>query len=201
MKGKWTLMRGTLQDPLQLYHSKCSAFKYWCETPALRCVQWSTSLKVWALWKQITCSFLTWNFVGLSFCLTIQKCSRWFDCCFWSPSPRFVSFQLEQLYSLSLCSREDCLRILSRHQWNLQQASRYLIRWSRDDRSGASERERPPLSTERRVWVILNTRMVDFFSSFFTCFTLTLDAARHTMGRDGRSSAYENRKMKMVECT
>ncbi|XP_044039250.1 non-receptor tyrosine-protein kinase TNK1 isoform X2 [Siniperca chuatsi] len=59
--------------------------------------------------------------------------------------------ELEQLYSLSLCSREDCMRILSRYQWNLQVASRYLIRWSRDDRPGSGERERPPISTERRV--------------------------------------------------
>uniref|UniRef100_A0A3Q2Y066 Tyrosine kinase, non-receptor, 1 n=1 Tax=Hippocampus comes TaxID=109280 RepID=A0A3Q2Y066_HIPCM len=59
--------------------------------------------------------------------------------------------QMEQLYSLSLCSREDCLRILSRYQWNLQLASRYLIRWSRDDRSASGERERAQLSGERRV--------------------------------------------------
>lgn len=44
--------------------------------------------------------------------------------------------QVEQLYSLSLCSRDDCFRILSKHQWNLQQASRYLIRWSREDKAG-----------------------------------------------------------------
>lgn len=44
--------------------------------------------------------------------------------------------QLEQLYSLSLCSREDCLRILSKYQWNLQLASRYLIRWSREEKAG-----------------------------------------------------------------
>lgn len=44
--------------------------------------------------------------------------------------------QLEQLYSLSLCSREDCLRILSRYQWNLQLASRQLIRFSREEKAG-----------------------------------------------------------------
>lgn len=48
----------------------------------------------------------------------------------------FCRPQLEQLYSLSLCSREDCLRILSRYQWNLQLASRYLIRWSREEKAG-----------------------------------------------------------------
>lgn len=44
--------------------------------------------------------------------------------------------QVEQLYSLSLCSRDDCLRILSKYQWNLQLASRYLIRWCREDKAG-----------------------------------------------------------------
>lgn len=67
----------------------------------------------------------------------------------WNPMRAEQQLKLETLYSLSLCSREDCLKILSRHQWNLQLASRYLIRWSRDDRPG--ERERPQVSTERRV--------------------------------------------------
>ncbi|XP_019951204.2 non-receptor tyrosine-protein kinase TNK1 [Paralichthys olivaceus] len=59
--------------------------------------------------------------------------------------------KFEQLYSLSLCSKEDCLRILSRYQWNLQLASRFLIRSTRDDRAGPVERERPQVSAERRV--------------------------------------------------
>ncbi|XP_078132216.1 non-receptor tyrosine-protein kinase TNK1 [Sander vitreus] len=62
----------------------------------------------------------------------------------WNPVRAEQQLKLEQMYSLSLCSKEDCLRILSRYQWNLQLASRYLIRWS-------GERERPPVSTERRV--------------------------------------------------
>ncbi|KAF3697933.1 Activated CDC42 kinase 1 [Channa argus] len=66
----------------------------------------------------------------------------------WNPMRAQQQLKLEQLYSLSLCSREDCLKILSRSQWNLQAASRYLIRWSRD---GSGERERPQISTERRV--------------------------------------------------
>jgi len=56
------------------------------------------------------------------------------------PSP-----QWERLYSLSLCSKEDCVRILSRYQWNLQLASRYLIRLTREDRGpgpGPGDRER-----------------------------------------------------------
>ncbi|KAI3376409.1 hypothetical protein L3Q82_016889 [Scortum barcoo] len=61
----------------------------------------------------------------------------------WNPVRAEQQLKLEQLYSLSLCSKEDCLRILSRYQWNLQLASRYLIRWSQE--------ERPPNSTERRV--------------------------------------------------
>lgn len=69
----------------------------------------------------------------------------------WNPLRAEQQLKLEQLYSLSLCSREDCLRILSRYQWNLQVASRYLIRWSRDDRPGPSDRDRPSVSAERRV--------------------------------------------------
>uniref|UniRef100_A0A3P9KN01 Tyrosine kinase non receptor 1 n=1 Tax=Oryzias latipes TaxID=8090 RepID=A0A3P9KN01_ORYLA len=59
--------------------------------------------------------------------------------------------KLEQLYSLSLCSKEDCNKILTLHQWNLQHASRYLMRWSREDRAAASDRERQQISAERRV--------------------------------------------------
>lgn len=69
----------------------------------------------------------------------------------WNPVRAEQQLKLEQLYSLSLCSREDCLRILARYQWNLQLASRYLIRWSREERPGLGERERPQISAERRV--------------------------------------------------
>ncbi|XP_010777811.1 LOW QUALITY PROTEIN: non-receptor tyrosine-protein kinase TNK1 [Notothenia coriiceps] len=69
----------------------------------------------------------------------------------WNPLRAEQQLKLEQLYSLSLCSREDCLRVLSRYQWNLQLASRYLIRWSRDDRPGPGDRERAQISAERRV--------------------------------------------------
>uniref|UniRef100_A0A3B3Y403 non-specific protein-tyrosine kinase n=1 Tax=Poecilia mexicana TaxID=48701 RepID=A0A3B3Y403_9TELE len=34
---------------------------------------------------------------------------------------------VEQLYSLSLCSAENCVKILTKHQWNLELASRYLL--------------------------------------------------------------------------
>ncbi|XP_062239484.1 non-receptor tyrosine-protein kinase TNK1 [Platichthys flesus] len=71
--------------------------------------------------------------------------------CDWNPMRAEQQLKFEQLYSLSLCSRDDCLRILSRYQWNLQLASRYLIRSSREDRTGTAERERPQVSAERRV--------------------------------------------------
>lgn len=71
--------------------------------------------------------------------------------CDWNPVRAEQQLKLEQLYSLSLCSREDCIKILLKYQWNLQMASRYLIRWSRDDRTGPSERDRPQISAERRV--------------------------------------------------
>lgn len=60
-----------------------------------------------------------------------------------------ASRQLEQLYSLSLCSREDCHRLLSRYHWNLQLASRYLIRYSQDERPAPSDRD-------RRMWHMTN---------------------------------------------
>lgn len=60
----------------------------------------------------------------------------------WNPVRAEQQLKLEQLYSLSLCSREDCLRILSRYQWNLQQASRYLIRFSQEERPAPSDRDR-----------------------------------------------------------
>lgn len=69
----------------------------------------------------------------------------------WNPIRAEQHLKLEQLYSLSLCSKEDCLKILSRYQWNLQLASRYLLKWYRDERSGSSERDRPTVSAERRV--------------------------------------------------
>uniref|UniRef100_A0A3B4BHA4 non-specific protein-tyrosine kinase n=1 Tax=Periophthalmus magnuspinnatus TaxID=409849 RepID=A0A3B4BHA4_9GOBI len=46
--------------------------------------------------------------------------------CDWNPIRAEQHLKLEQLYSLSLCSRDDCVRILSKYQWNLQLASRYL---------------------------------------------------------------------------
>lgn len=67
----------------------------------------------------------------------------------WNPMRAEQQLKLEQLYSLSLCSREDCLKILSRYQWNLQLASRYLIRMFKEERPAPGER--PQISSERRV--------------------------------------------------
>ncbi|XP_035771169.1 non-receptor tyrosine-protein kinase TNK1 [Neolamprologus brichardi] len=54
----------------------------------------------------------------------------------WNPVRAEQQLKMEQLYSLSLCSREDCVKILAKHQWNLQLASRYLIRVTTSDRPG-----------------------------------------------------------------
>uniref|UniRef100_A0A1A8FN27 non-specific protein-tyrosine kinase n=1 Tax=Nothobranchius korthausae TaxID=1143690 RepID=A0A1A8FN27_9TELE len=67
----------------------------------------------------------------------------------WNPVRAEQQLKLEQLYLLSLCSKEECLKILTRHQWDLQQASRYLFRVTREDRTGPSDR--PQISSERRV--------------------------------------------------
>lgn len=82
----------------------------------------------------------------------------------------FPSRQVEQLYLLSLCSKEDCFKILSRHQWDLQQASRTLIRLSREERPGPSDR--PQISAERRVWGTLWADLMFVFSNswMFDCF-------------------------------
>ncbi|KAM4564512.1 non-receptor tyrosine-protein kinase TNK1 [Fundulus diaphanus] len=69
----------------------------------------------------------------------------------WNPMRAEQQLKIEQLYSLSLCTVEDCVKILSRHQWNLQLASRYLIRFSREERAGPGDRDRPQISAERRV--------------------------------------------------
>ncbi|KAM8881698.1 non-receptor tyrosine-protein kinase TNK1 [Synchiropus picturatus] len=69
----------------------------------------------------------------------------------WNPLRAEQQLKLEQLYSLSLCSKEDCFKVLTRYQWNLQLASRYLLRWSREERPSAGERERAQISAERRV--------------------------------------------------
>ncbi|KAM6949478.1 non-receptor tyrosine-protein kinase TNK1-like [Aplochiton taeniatus] len=74
----------------------------------------------------------------------------------WNPMRAEQQLKMEQLYSLSLCSREDCHRILSKYQWDLQLSSRYLIRMTREDRVGGGERrdgerEQAPAPTERRV--------------------------------------------------
>uniref|UniRef100_A0AAZ3PQ46 Non-specific protein-tyrosine kinase n=1 Tax=Oncorhynchus tshawytscha TaxID=74940 RepID=A0AAZ3PQ46_ONCTS len=75
----------------------------------------------------------------------------------WNPVRAQQQLKMEQLYSLSLCSRDDCVMILSRYQWNLQLASRYLIRMVREDRTGGGERKRkdgergtPPVAMARR---------------------------------------------------
>uniref|UniRef100_A0A4W5PKY4 Tyrosine kinase, non-receptor, 1 n=1 Tax=Hucho hucho TaxID=62062 RepID=A0A4W5PKY4_9TELE len=72
----------------------------------------------------------------------------------WNPVRAQQQLKMEQLYSLSLCSRDDCVMILSRYQWNLQLASRYLIRMVREDRTGGKrkdgERGTPPAAMERR---------------------------------------------------
>ncbi|XP_063043454.1 non-receptor tyrosine-protein kinase TNK1 [Engraulis encrasicolus] len=52
----------------------------------------------------------------------------------WNPVKAEQMLKIGQLYSMGLCSREDCNRILSRHKWDLEQSSRYLFRWAQEDR-------------------------------------------------------------------
>ncbi|XP_061090962.1 non-receptor tyrosine-protein kinase TNK1 [Conger conger] len=64
----------------------------------------------------------------------------------WNPFRAEQQLKTEQLYFMSMCSREECRSILSQHQWDLQQASRYLIRLARE-----GEREGAPGGDRHRV--------------------------------------------------
>ncbi|XP_054880382.1 non-receptor tyrosine-protein kinase TNK1 [Poeciliopsis prolifica] len=83
--------------------------------------------------------------------VTTEEVRSALQCNDWNPVRAEQQLKVEQLYLLSLCSAEDCVKILNKHQWNLEQASRYLIRVTREDRPGAGERDRPHISAERRV--------------------------------------------------
>ncbi|KAG5260943.1 hypothetical protein AALO_G00298250 [Alosa alosa] len=52
----------------------------------------------------------------------------------WNPVRAEQQLKMEQLYFMSLCSKEDCYRVLSRHKWDLQQASRFLLRMAKEGR-------------------------------------------------------------------
>lgn len=49
--------------------------------------------------------------------------------------PLLCSIQAEQLYHMNQCSREDCHKILARYNWDLQMASRFVIRMATERRS------------------------------------------------------------------
>ncbi|KAJ8416824.1 hypothetical protein AAFF_G00327020 [Aldrovandia affinis] len=68
----------------------------------------------------------------------------------WNPLRAEQQLKMEQLYFMSMCSREDCIRILSRHQWDLQLASRYLLRLAREGDRGGGDRE-GPTGTDRHA--------------------------------------------------
>ncbi|XP_028847409.1 non-receptor tyrosine-protein kinase TNK1 [Denticeps clupeoides] len=71
----------------------------------------------------------------------------------WSAVKAEQQLKVEQLYFMSLCSREECYRILSKYQWDLQYASRYLIRMVKEERDrGGRDREADSApSIERRA--------------------------------------------------
>ncbi|XP_076828320.1 non-receptor tyrosine-protein kinase TNK1 [Brachyhypopomus gauderio] len=50
----------------------------------------------------------------------------------WNPVLAQQQLKTEQLYQMNQCSREDCQKILARYNWDLQAASRFLIRMWRD---------------------------------------------------------------------
>ncbi|XP_016526530.1 non-receptor tyrosine-protein kinase TNK1 [Poecilia formosa] len=83
--------------------------------------------------------------------VTTEEVQSALQCNDWNPIRAQQQLKVEQLYSLSLCSAENCVKILTKHQWNLELASRYLLRVTREDRLGTGERDRPQVSAERRV--------------------------------------------------
>ncbi|XP_072543857.1 non-receptor tyrosine-protein kinase TNK1 [Salminus brasiliensis] len=50
----------------------------------------------------------------------------------WNPVRAEQQLKTEQLYYMNQCSREDCYKILSRYNWDLQHASRFLFRMARE---------------------------------------------------------------------
>ncbi|KAG9274243.1 non-receptor tyrosine-protein kinase TNK1 [Astyanax mexicanus] len=50
----------------------------------------------------------------------------------WNPMRAEQQLKTEQLYHMNQCSREDCYKILARYNWDLQHASRFVIRMARD---------------------------------------------------------------------
>ncbi|XP_060791572.1 non-receptor tyrosine-protein kinase TNK1 isoform X2 [Neoarius graeffei] len=53
----------------------------------------------------------------------------------WNPMRAEQQLKAEQLYHMNQCSREDCHKILARYNWDLQQASRFVIRMATERRS------------------------------------------------------------------
>ncbi|XP_053537357.1 non-receptor tyrosine-protein kinase TNK1 [Ictalurus punctatus] len=53
----------------------------------------------------------------------------------WNPLRAEQQLKAEQLYHMNQCSREDCHKILARYNWDLQMASRFVIRMATERRS------------------------------------------------------------------
>ncbi|XP_030636356.1 non-receptor tyrosine-protein kinase TNK1 [Chanos chanos] len=52
----------------------------------------------------------------------------------WNPVRAEQQLKTDQLFFMNVCSREDCHKILSRYKWDLQLASRHVLRKNRDER-------------------------------------------------------------------
>ncbi|KAI5609978.1 tyrosine kinase, non-receptor, 2b [Silurus asotus] len=53
----------------------------------------------------------------------------------WNPLRAEQQLKAEQLYHMNQCSRDECHKILARYNWDLQQASRFIIRMVTEKRS------------------------------------------------------------------
>ncbi|XP_039602886.1 non-receptor tyrosine-protein kinase TNK1 [Polypterus senegalus] len=60
--------------------------------------------------------------------VTLEECQDALRIHGWDPQQATQHLKMEQLYFMGRRSREDCRRILAKFQWNLQAASRYIMR-------------------------------------------------------------------------
>ncbi|XP_005172355.2 non-receptor tyrosine-protein kinase TNK1 isoform X1 [Danio rerio] len=52
--------------------------------------------------------------------------------CDWNPAKAEQQLKTDQLYYMNQCTREECQKVLSRYNWDLQIASRYVIRMAKE---------------------------------------------------------------------
>ncbi|KAK7170645.1 hypothetical protein R3I94_000748 [Phoxinus phoxinus] len=72
--------------------------------------------------------------------VTIEEAQRALHRNDWNPARAEQQLKTDQLYYMNQCSREDCQKILSRYNWDLHVASRYVFRLVKDREGTAADR-------------------------------------------------------------